>query len=379
MNPDFHPIVNGIYLLLGVQLISVAIVQLILGPKKQVYLSLLCLIMGMWFFRRFFWEHWGNNALGIILVGGYKEVFIGPLIYFYIHSKWKSVSTKQLLVHFSIPAVLYLRYIVMRIGFSEVYFAHSLLNHWLLVSFLVVSYTTYYVLCLKDIKVGLEPSLLRRAYLRTKWFFFSVFTFQLMGIFLTILSTLAQGKESDFWTYLNGTLIYYFDWAIETPYHIAMSVYVVIYSLFEMPYLRKLIMGNQMQVRKEEVGENVSDKIAFRFIKEKLFTQSDLNLNKSLEVLDISRQDFSNYLKLEGHESFSAFVNGLRVAEFKRLVENKEYLKYDLVSLAELAGFNSKATFNRVFKTLEGNTPKEFVKSIQNKGQNGGDSKPNTE
>lgn len=365
MNPDFHPIVNGIYLLLGVQLISVAIVQLILGPKKQIYLSLLCLIMGMWFFRRFFWEHWGNNALGIILVGGYKEVFIGPLIYFYIRSKWKSIRAKQLFIHFSIPTVLYLRYVVMRIGFSETYFAHSLLNHWLLVSFLVVSYTTYYVLCLKDIKVGLKPGLLRKAYLRTKWFFFSVFTFQLMGIFLTILSTLAQGKESNFWIYLNGTIIYYFDWVIETPYHIAMSVYVVIYSLFEMPYLKKLILSNQVQPKKDEVAKSVFEKINSDFIEEKLFVQPEMNLNKSLYTLGISRQDFSNYLKVSGYDNFSGFINELRVLEFKRLVGNKEYLKYDLVSLAEHAGFNSKATFNRVFKASEGMTPKEFVKSLK--------------
>ena len=43
------------------------------------------------------------------------------------------------------------------------------------------------------------------------------------------------------------------------------------------------------------------------------------------------------------------------------LIEKNEHLKYNLDSLASFSGFNSKSTFYRVFKELEGITPSEFI------------------
>lgn len=58
--------------------------------------------------------------------------------------------------------------------------------------------------------------------------------------------------------------------------------------------------------------------------------------------------------------TFNAFVNGLRVDYAKDLIRKGEQ---SFLDIAAAAGFNSKATFNRVFRELVGQTPSQFKRS----------------
>jgi len=56
-------------------------------------------------------------------------------------------------------------------------------------------------------------------------------------------------------------------------------------------------------------------------------------------------------------QSFNRIVNGLRVDHAKRqMVETSQ----SILSIALDSGFNSKATFNRVFREITGQTPSQF-------------------
>ncbi|WP_035568052.1 helix-turn-helix domain-containing protein [Hymenobacter sp. IS2118] len=58
-------------------------------------------------------------------------------------------------------------------------------------------------------------------------------------------------------------------------------------------------------------------------------------------------------------QNFNDFVNRYRVAEAERKLQNPRLLHYSLVGIALECGFNSKSTFNRVFKKITGRTPGE--------------------
>lgn len=68
----------------------------------------------------------------------------------------------------------------------------------------------------------------------------------------------------------------------------------------------------------------------------------------------------SNYLSRALNEglgqTFSAFVNALRIAEAQRLLAGDE----DILSIALAVGFGSKASFNRVFRAQVGCTPSDY-------------------
>lgn len=58
--------------------------------------------------------------------------------------------------------------------------------------------------------------------------------------------------------------------------------------------------------------------------------------------------------------TFNRFVNQLRVTHAQELLRED---RQSLLELAATAGFNSKATFNRVFREIAGQTPSQFKKS----------------
>ncbi|SBV50225.1 transcriptional regulator [Xanthomonas bromi] len=68
----------------------------------------------------------------------------------------------------------------------------------------------------------------------------------------------------------------------------------------------------------------------------------------------------SNYLSRALNEglgqTFSGFVNALRIAEAQRLLAGDE----DILYLALAVGFGSKASFNRVFRAQVGCTPSDY-------------------
>ncbi|MEL6485381.1 MAG: helix-turn-helix domain-containing protein, partial [Bacteroidota bacterium] len=57
------------------------------------------------------------------------------------------------------------------------------------------------------------------------------------------------------------------------------------------------------------------------------------------------------------------FVNLYRIEAFKDKVGDAAHEKLSLLGIAYECGFNSKATFNRVFKKLTNSSPTEYLKA----------------
>jgi len=62
--------------------------------------------------------------------------------------------------------------------------------------------------------------------------------------------------------------------------------------------------------------------------------------------------------------NFFDYVNGYRVEQVKRLIGDSKYDHYTLFGIGLECGFNSKSSFNQIFKEHTGKTPSEFKKSI---------------
>ncbi|HYG40617.1 MAG TPA: helix-turn-helix domain-containing protein [Cytophagales bacterium] len=100
-------------------------------------------------------------------------------------------------------------------------------------------------------------------------------------------------------------------------------------------------------------------------IQEKLFLNSELTIQDLTEKLDTSRQYISEILNGQLGKNFYDFINDYRIEEFKRKVVNPKKQNLTLLSLALESGFNSKATFNAVFKKKTGSTPSEYFKLVK--------------
>lgn len=93
---------------------------------------------------------------------------------------------------------------------------------------------------------------------------------------------------------------------------------------------------------------------------QKLYKNPELSLTELSRAADISERAISNTINQELHKNFYQLINEYRVEEIKGLLQDPSNDHLKILSLAIDAGFNSKASFNRVFKQLTGQTPKEF-------------------
>ncbi len=102
-----------------------------------------------------------------------------------------------------------------------------------------------------------------------------------------------------------------------------------------------------------------------RLMEEKnIYRNSQLTLADLAESLSVSPHNLSEVINTRLQKNFYDFVNGYRLDEVKKDLADpsKQHLK--ILSIAFDAGFNSKATFNTLFKEQNGQTPSEYRKGV---------------
>jgi AraC-like DNA-binding protein len=93
---------------------------------------------------------------------------------------------------------------------------------------------------------------------------------------------------------------------------------------------------------------------------EKPYLDGDLTIHDISLELNIPRHYLTQVINGLLGKNFYTFINEYRLEEVKKLLVDENYSKYTLSSTAYKAGFNSKSSFNSVFKNSTGMTPSQF-------------------
>ena len=93
---------------------------------------------------------------------------------------------------------------------------------------------------------------------------------------------------------------------------------------------------------------------------EKPFMDGDLTVQKLADRLSISTAHLSQTINEQRGQTFSDFINSYRVEEAKRKLLDPACKHLSVLGIAEEVGFNSKSSFNAVFKKHTDMTPSEF-------------------
>ncbi len=97
---------------------------------------------------------------------------------------------------------------------------------------------------------------------------------------------------------------------------------------------------------------------------EKPYLNGKLSLKEVAEKMNISTNHLSQVINENLEKNFFDFINGYRVNLAKEKMSDPLNKKYTILSLAYDCGFNSKSSFNAIFKRYEGLTPSEFFDKV---------------
>ena len=106
-------------------------------------------------------------------------------------------------------------------------------------------------------------------------------------------------------------------------------------------------------------ASNIFKKLLQVMADEKPYLDSKLSLVALAKILDVSPNQLSQIINQKAKVNFHDFINAYRVEEF---IQNANKNKsFSLLALALDSGFNSKSSFNTIFKKQKGVTPSQFL------------------
>lgn len=94
---------------------------------------------------------------------------------------------------------------------------------------------------------------------------------------------------------------------------------------------------------------------------QKPYLDPDLNLLQLAKAVNLSTNDLSQVINEYYKMNFYDFINRDRVESVKQAIINGDTKTKTLLGIAFDSGFNSKASFNRAFKKMTGQTPTEYI------------------
>lgn len=126
------------------------------------------------------------------------------------------------------------------------------------------------------------------------------------------------------------------------------------------PLVRKPVLSQEEQ---RQIWISLEQQIK----QNKIFTDSELNLDKLAQATGINKYHISETLNSFAHKTFYQYINEYRIdfALHQMQVFQEKAIQVNVLSLAYDAGFKAKSSFNRYFKDITGLTPTEYLKSLQ--------------
>jgi len=311
-------------------------------------------------------------------------VLVGPLMYFYIRSFKETITFRKALPHL----LLFFLYVFMSYWFVK-YLANKYpdskgfpqegFRSSAAILFFAVRYTQlifYYFMSRRELRSyqkSIQHLFSETSRINLHWVRWLINGYILIiATSIVIYSLMAKFPE-------NFYLLYSINIAIATPY-----IYLATYKGITQPTIWQTVPDkdkNSLEEQLHETGEidkvNSKEQTTRPAISNERINEINtrvleaMELEKIYQEPELTLQDLSARLKIPSHQvslaindgmkkSFYDLVNGYRVEEAKRLLLNPKNRDYTILSVGFEAGFNSKTTFNTVFKKYTGSTPTHF-------------------
>lgn len=115
---------------------------------------------------------------------------------------------------------------------------------------------------------------------------------------------------------------------------------------------------------KDEDAEAYIEKLLAFMEKEKPYLDAEMTIQDLSAKINISKHHLTQILNNNIGKNFFTFVNEFRIEEVKRKLADPAFDHLTILGIAYDCGFNSKSSFNNIFKQYTGSTPSEYKKQV---------------
>ena len=152
-----------------------------------------------------------------------------------------------------------------------------------------------------------------------------------------------------------------------------IALFSIVYSFYgiKQPVIFGEVFGNNGDEKKETekyLRSRLKDEQADKYLKKLLslmetrkpYLNGNLTIHDLSRMTGISRHHITQVLNEKHKRNFFTFINEYRVREVIERFNDPKFNNYTLLAIAFDSGFNSKATFNSIFKSQKGITPGQY-------------------
>lgn len=105
---------------------------------------------------------------------------------------------------------------------------------------------------------------------------------------------------------------------------------------------------------------DLDQKLSSYIVDEKPYLNASLSLNELAKKIGTNEKYLSIFINTRYGVNFATFINSYRLEEAKKMLLSNDFKQYTIESIANKSGFNSKSSFNSLFKKQVGMTPTDF-------------------
>ena len=337
------------------------LIAILFGRHKiqhsRFLLSLLLMDLSLIVFRIHYLRLDLFNKLGSPFFGSGPFIFLlGPFLFFYLRSIVipENTITRKDLIHFGFFAVFLVLVIPLYLYGMEGAYSFYLLrvvgSPWI---FLILQFSYYLIQAHRLIRVHKKNIVEKFSNVEgmdVSWLKTIIWVFVLILFFVTIATPwLIHGIN--FSTYNTTSAIFF-----------SLILFLIAIKGIQqrIPMESLVSFENDPDIAGTDTIQRQKEKLLSHMKANKPFLNPDLTLTDLAKQVTISRNQLSQVINTGIGENFYNFINKFRVEEVKELIKNDARKQYTILSLANNAGFNSKSSFNNIFKKMTGLTPSEY-------------------
>jgi len=330
------------------------------------YLAFLVLVLAMGLSGKVIYNFgFFEQNFRLIAVSEFSMLLFGPTIYLFVRSTLKKAqSSKADLVHY-IPAFFYSLFIATyfiapgdtiigeRISTGElsrvIYACHAI--------GLIVN-VTYFVLGCKvyrDFLIEMKDEAsyeIRSRFMNNFLFVIAVCLGVWLALYLLSLSgfdMIERNARPYIWILLTFIILF-----------------ISYYSMISPEVLRFVPDSKHQKYRLSKLSnqdlEDLKTRLDSIMLEKKPYLNQKLLKKELADLLGVSNPELARLLNENIGMNFFEYVNYYRIKEFIELTNTEKGKQLTFFGLAQEAGFNSKTTFNKAFKSLMGASPSEYFK-----------------